>query len=133
MKGMLSPFLTLEQVELWSPLTLFAKQQIRDIREEIKSTDFPEVESKEEQEYVMLIRNQYTVLFSLLLECMEEQNTITLDEFISFIQQSSSIDMLSSRVFYDFFLLLHQRFPLLPEEEKENEETHVLDGVRRLT
>ncbi|MHA6261363.1 replicative DNA helicase [Sporosarcina sp. CAU 1771] len=132
MKGILSPFLKLEQVELWSPLTLFAKQQVRDIREEMKSSDFPEVESKEEQEYVMLIRNQYTVLFSLLLECMDEEGQTTLDAFISYLQKTSYIEMLHSRVFYDFFLLLHQRSPVLPEEEKDNEETHVLDGVRRL-
>lgn len=80
----------------------------------------------------MLIRNQYTILFSLLLECMEEENSITLDEFIIYIQRSSYIEMLDSRIFYDFFLLLHHRSPLLPNEEEQREETHVLDGVRRL-
>ncbi|MDV6378729.1 replicative DNA helicase [Sporosarcina sp. GW1-11] len=132
MKGLVSPFLSLEQAELWSPLTLFANQQVRDIREEAKGTDFLEVESKEEQEYVMFIRNRYTELFSFLLEYMEEENSITLDEFISYIQHSPYIEMLDSRIFYDFFLLLHHRSPLLPNEEEQSEETHVLDGVRKL-
>lgn len=43
MKGLVSPFLSLEQAKLWSPLTLFANQQVRDIREEAKGTDFLEV------------------------------------------------------------------------------------------
>ncbi len=131
-KGLVSPFLSLEQTKLWSPLTLFANQQIREIREEDKTTDFLEVESKEEQEYAMLIRNQYTILFSLLLEYMEEENIITLDEFILYIQHSSHIAMLDARIFYDFFLLLHHRSPILRNEEEPSEETHVLDGVRRL-
>ncbi|WP_240315632.1 replicative DNA helicase [Sporosarcina sp. PTS2304] len=131
-KGLVAPFLSLEQAKLWSPLTLFADQQIRDIREDVKGSDFLEVESKEEEEYVMLIRNQYTILFSLLLECMEEEKSITLDEFILYIQRSSYIEMLDSRMFYDFFLLLHHRSPLLPNDEEQSEETHVLDGVRRL-
>lgn len=132
MKGLLSPFLSLEQVELWSPLTLFARQQVRENREETEKVDFPEVESKEEQEYVMLVRNQYTWLFSLVLDCMEDRTVVTLQEFTEFIQQSIHQNLLGSRLFYDFFLLLHQRSPLLPTEEEQSEETHVLDGVRRL-
>ena len=131
MKGLVSPFLSLEHAEIWSPLKLFSRQQVRDHTEEAERTDFPEVESTEKQEYIMLIRNQYTLLFSLVLDYMEE-DPITLGEFVSYIQRSPHMELLDYRVFYDFFLLLHHRSPLVPSEEEQSEETHVLDGVRRL-
>lgn len=117
MKGLLSPFLSLEQTQLWSPLTLFAPQQVRDSREETEKLAFPEVESKEEQEYVMLIRHHYTLLFNLLLDYIVTREEITLEEFTDHIRDSIHSDLLGSRAFYDFFLLLHQRSPILPEEE----------------
>lgn len=132
MKGLLSPFLSLEQARVWSPLTLFAAQQVRDSREETVKTVFPEVESKEEQEYVMLIRHHYTLLFHLILEYIGPKEEVTLEEFTDHIRETNHSDLLGSRAFYDFFLLLHQRSPVTPDDDAQSEETHVLDGVRRL-
>lgn len=133
MKGLLVPFLSIEQIKVWSPLTLLAKQQLRKSHEEVEKITFPEEDLEEEEaQYQLLIRSHYTMLFRLLNDYIGTKEHITLESFITYVQQSEQEELLQLRTFYQFFLVLHQHSPIQSEVMSNDEEVHVLDGVRRL-
>lgn len=132
MKGLLAPFLTLEQVRTWSPLTLFAPQQVRGKREEKEQQDFLEADETGDTEYRHLLRTHYTFVFRLLLDFIGEEGTVTLEQFTDHLLSTEQSELASARIYYDFFLLLHQRSPIVQETEAGADEAHLLDGVRQL-
>ncbi|MBB4822943.1 hypothetical protein HNO89_000161 [Sporosarcina luteola] len=131
MKGLLAPFLSLEQVQVWTPLMLFAAQPMRGEREERDQSEFIEADTEEDEEYIHLLRQHYTLLFNLFLTFLDGSDQATLEQFTDHLHTTEFNSLLDSRAFYDFFLLLHQRSPILRGDEERTEDSHILDGVRR--
>ncbi|WP_391204637.1 replicative DNA helicase [Psychrobacillus sp. L4] len=133
MKGLLDPFLSIQQTKQWSLGTIFAEQNLREQRETSSDEGFMEVNENENKQYQEKVSAIYTYIMELLVTELEEKQMITLQQLIDSIQISEQTTILQTRYFYDFFLLLHQRSPIQQDANVEEEEsTHLLDGVKNL-
>jgi hypothetical protein len=116
MKGVVAPFLQLEQVKVWSPLTVFAKQQLSGhddgsvIEESLLALD----EEEDDSSYTR--RQRFVQVVEALLRCYERLNCeeVRLSEFIAYLDEDEASDLKSERDFYDCWIILHQRSPIRP-------------------
>ncbi|WP_010648773.1 hypothetical protein [Oceanobacillus massiliensis] len=129
MKGVLHPFLQVEEERSWSPFTLFAEQNIVEDRQEEKEATMPEAESDEEiNERNNLLRKQYKKLMEELLSLLKEQPEITLSAIFDHLTETNQAQLYTTRSFYDFWLILHQRSPISRGDMEHDE-----DGSSLLT
>jgi hypothetical protein len=128
MKGVLHPFLKVLQEEWWSPLTVFADQNIKDEREERNDYAFMKIGNAEDDDYQKILRKNYGYVMKVSLEAIEEGCTDLLS-IIHYIKQYHEEALLEQRFFYDFWIILHQRSPIISGEmaTDEEEKNHSMD------
>ncbi len=127
MKGVLHPFLKIEENLSWSPFTVFTEQNITEEREEKELASFEEIEKSEnEQVYRKWLSSRYKELMEKLLEAYEQGQAEKLSRFANYVIEQENEQLLEQRYFYDFFLLLHQQSPVTNREV--GEESAVLLG-----
>lgn len=138
LKGMLSPFLSLEKVQTWSLLSIFAPQSWSEEEQSGINASFAELADLEAQEaYAEQLRALYAEIMGRMLADFKGENKWTLRTWLDQLQQEEH-PWLEIRQFYDFLLLCHQRSPLgqgKPNQEKPVEEgasLHLLDKVTEL-
>lgn len=132
LKGILSPFLQIQETRQWSLLTVFAQQNVAEERNQQSDDSFLEIGNELEKiRYQEIQRKNYAKLMSLLIQAIEEKRSIQLEQFVDFLKINGQGHLVDQRFFYDFWILLHQRSPLSStEDQTDDEETnHVLDGV----
>lgn len=122
MKGIVHPFLKVEENRTWSPLTLLAEQNIIEERE-IKVVDtFVEAQSDtKEQTYRKWISEKYTNIMRLFIIAYNENKANTLEQFMNYLKTEQP-SLLNKRYFYNFWLIMHQFSPV------SNEKGHEHDG-----
>ncbi|ALC91527.1 replicative DNA helicase [Bacillus sp. FJAT-18017] len=120
MKGLLHPFLRVHQEKSWSPLTLFAEQNIREDREESVEMGFMELGDQTENDYQEKLRKNYGTIMKLTLEALDEGIT-ELSGILGYIRKKEQ-NLLNKRFFYDFWLILHQRSPITKGKVESEEE-----------
>ncbi|MFB1050987.1 replicative DNA helicase [Paraliobacillus sp. JSM ZJ581] len=122
MKGVLHPFLQVEEERIWSPLTLFAEQSLIDERQTEQSAAMLEAKGDEESDArTKALSKQYKKLMEQLLELLKEQREIRLSDFFDYLTDTNQSTLYTYRSFYDFWLIVHQRSPIA-RGEMENEE-----------
>lgn len=128
MKGILAPFLTLEKVQTWSLLSIFAPHSwSEDDQSGNKATFAALAEEESREEYAKNIRKQYGEFMHAMLIAFQYQDHWTLEDWINLLKKENH-SWLEIRAFYDFFILCHQRSPLLAQPEQEEEGAlHLLD------
>lgn len=113
MSGVLQPFLKVEENKIWSPLTILAEQNITEDREERVEQSFVEVDKEETSSpYRDFIMKKYKELMQFFLQAYEKNRGNTLSEFIDYLSDAEP-DLYEQRYFYDFWLILHQRSPVI--------------------
>ncbi len=113
MKGVLHPFLKVEENKLWSPLTVLAEQNITEDREEKVEHGFIEVEKEVVDEpYRKWLTEKYKLIMEQFLLAVEAGKGESLSDFITFLEETSHSDLYKQRYFYEFWLFLHQRSPV---------------------
>ncbi|MCQ4085940.1 replicative DNA helicase [Saccharibacillus sp. JS10] len=115
MEGVIAPFIGLEQAELWSPLTVFAQQQVSGRGEEFGAQQtFMEMDEAEEQAFAKQRRTEITMIIRHLMNFFDEKNReqVELESFIEWLREKGEAELLSSRGFYECWLILHQRSPI---------------------
>lgn len=116
MKGIVAPFLHVEQPKQWSLLTVWAEQNIQD--EPGGSTgdnSFLEPEDDRSYDSYALERRQaFLHYMELLLLLMEEEGRTELSRVVDRVKELGQEQLLERRSFYDFWLILHQRSPIRP-------------------
>lgn len=120
---LIKPFLYLEKGEFWSPLAVFAKQRIEkgDFSEETSSFIKP-MEDWEMEEEIKIQQNNFQYIMQLILDALNDKNSITLKEFIEFIKLNEYEVLLNYRYLYDFWLLLHYNSPIkIPMQDNQNQ------------
>ncbi|GAE25367.1 hypothetical protein JCM9140_1358 [Halalkalibacter wakoensis JCM 9140] len=136
MKGMVAPFLGIEQTKVWSMLSLFEKQVVTNQdNEQEKQTTFLGLENEdEEQLYVSYQREIYQKYMTLLMEWYESNEVRELTSFLSFLRTEGQADVLHERMFYEFFLVLHQRSPLVQDQsfDEQSQAQYVLTEVMEI-
>lgn len=115
MKGIVSPLMRLEQMRSWSPLTLFAEQNIIGTGEqEPREEGFLEAADEESGLQFAVQRGAFFAeIMELLIQELVEKSEIELHQFIEWIGEHGQSQWLERRSFYDFWLILHQRSPVL--------------------
>ncbi len=130
---LVEPFLFLERREEWSPLTVFASQMVEDFRELAEAEGF--LEALDEAELLrerQILSHNYVRVLELILKAMGEETSISLQEFITYCRQEGEEAFLTHRFVYDFWIILHQRSPLIPDESLDKEEESLLGEVMEL-
>lgn len=116
MKGMLAPFLKVEQEKQWSLLTVFAKQQITGGEEgEAAQDSFPEMDEEHgDSAFVLRRKERFCEMLKALLVCLRDRgrSEVRLSEFIDYLHQNGYENMTVRRYFYDFWMIAHQRSPI---------------------
>jgi hypothetical protein len=125
LRGVLSPFMGLEQKAGWSLMTVFAEQNIvGDGEEDNRDEGFLELANEERtDEFVQRRGTLFTELMKDLLLNLSEQPIVRLSEQIEWYQQQDEkAYLLDTRAFYDFWLILHQRSPIHSKQLQQDEE-----------
>lgn len=129
MKGLLHPFLFLEQKQMWSPLTVFAGQNIREDREVKVDYGFIVVGDQNENHYQANLRKNFGCVMKVALQAIEAGYK-DLKGIIDFVKEKEA-DLLNQRFFYDFWMIFHQRSPIVPGkiESEDDEQNHSMDDA----
>ncbi|MFZ3587705.1 replicative DNA helicase [Bacillus sp. DJP31] len=132
MKGLLAPFLNIQESKQWSLLTVYADQNITEEREATQNHGFLEYGEEDSKRYLEIVGLQYRRFMELLLQAMDGEETLSLLHYLEYLRQNEYEYMLESRYIYDFFMLIHQRSPIQKDSSDDEEHTHLLDGVKYL-
>jgi len=112
MKGVTHPFLKIEQNARWSPLTVFAEQNIVDERKEQTVYHFIEAtDDTEQNEYRKWLSEKYAQLMEKFLLAYEADKANSLKEWMDELERIEP-SFIGKRYFYSFWLLIHQSSPL---------------------
>ncbi len=123
MKGILHPFLKVEENEFWSPLTVLAEQNIVEGRDERVEYHFYEVDDDASGDpYKLWLTEKYKELMSYFLQAYEEGEANCLSDFMTYLENNDLASIYEHRYFYDFWIVLHQRSPITNEtgDEEDN-------------
>ncbi|MCY7487465.1 replicative DNA helicase [Paenibacillus alvei] len=136
-RGVLSPFLGLEQHAGWSPLTVFAEQNItEDGEQEHREEGFLEVsDSTETEAFIQWRGSLFKSIMEDLLNQLHGRTSILLSDWIEvYKQRVEKGAWLKLRAFYDFWLILHQRSPVQAGHEpaEESSATGMEEAIRQL-
>lgn len=133
LKGILHPFLKVEENPLWSPLTILAEQNITEEREEKHEQQFLEAElNSNDQPYQKWLRKKYQEIMSLFLDAYEQGFGDTLSSFIEFLEKEGQAELIDKAYFYNFWLLLHQRSPLVDGQLEDDDGNSLLGDTLKL-
>lgn len=110
------PFLFLESRQSWPLLSALFPQRLEKGAREALPEYFPEwEESGLNQARIEELSGQFGVIMAALLELLPERALFTLEEVVELMRASQNPahrELLASRDFYDFCLILHQRSPV---------------------
>lgn len=126
-KQLIEPFLTIEQCETWSPLVIFSEQRIESQDGVERTTDFDDLSDEAIQELENAkVRKLFGDIIILVLKIMQGRDKITLKEVVEHMSDDES-DWLKRRIFYQFWLVMHQRSPVTYEKTEERNESLFVD------
>jgi len=132
MKGVIHPFLKVEQNPIWSPLTLLAEQTIVSEREEAEIAAFIAAEDDSQLEnYQKWLGEKYEQIMEKLLTAYDKGYGNTLADFIQYLESNDG-GILHERYFYSFWLLIHHHSPLTADSLTDHDSETVLQGVLKL-
>ncbi|MDR6553036.1 replicative DNA helicase [Paenibacillus qinlingensis] len=130
MKGVIAPFLPIQETKMWSLLTVWSEQNLlEDSTGQERDDTFLEIGGdSDEYRYQTMQKKLYKHLMELLLQMMEEQGQVEVKLFIAWLEMNEDTRLLSERAFYDFWIYLHQRSPLqsVDMDQQHNEEQATL-------
>lgn len=128
-RTLIKPLLYLERQVNWSPLAVFEKQRIGGDNEAENLDDFQDVSGNEERQQLVIQQANFGQLMRYLLEMMGKRTQIRLQEVVAALRESHQAAWLDNRSFYDFWLILHQRTPLVKQIDQA--EHHLLEEVTK--
>lgn len=122
MSGILHPLLRVEENQFWSPLTVLAEQNITEERQARVEHGFIEAEDDHPDDpYRKALIKKYKALMEYFLTACKSEQGNTLSEFMVYLEQIGQSALFEQRYFYDFWLILHQRSPIINGEVNEEE------------
>lgn len=128
-KLMAKPFMGIEKAEIWTPLSLFARQRIVRKEYETKISEFLEVDEAYNEEEISIRKRLYDIVFSNILSCMGEEREITLEE----LTKRMEAPLVNMKELYELFLIMHQLSPMNVTEIQNVKEHIFSDALSRLS
>lgn len=118
-RQLIKPFMFLEMNRSWSPTSVFERQRVESEKNIEKNHAFSQpVDEEMLDKFKEITRNNFKKIMEILLEILGNGNEITLDKVIEYMK-SNQKDMLDERTFYDFWIILHQKSPILVDGGEE--------------
>lgn len=136
MKGILHPFLKVEENKTWSPLTVLEEQNIIEEQKERVEYHFLDVKKEDEEDrYRKFIAKKYQEILILFLKAYDFYDVRTLSNFIDFLEKEGHEELFEQRYFYDFWMIMHQRSPVhskVMEDAEEYSEKQIFNEVLKV-
>lgn len=130
MKGILHPFLKVEENESWSPLTILDEQNIVDHRKEKIEYHFDEVaDDINEEPYKKWLIEKYKEIMTYFLTAYERSEANTLSEFMTYLEKNNLQSIFHERYFYDFWIVLHQLSPITSKSADHDDSNTIFGEV----
>lgn len=130
---MAEPFLMLGKMRDWGTLSVFQKQRLEKAGEEIVQDAFPQVaDERIAQRYAWLQRQNFTKIMLCILDVLGDESSITARQVADDLMKQGQSQYLENRSFYDFWMVLHHRSPLLKADEdndKAEAGPYIMDGA----
>lgn len=131
MRGIVSPFMGLEQARSWSLLTLFAEQNITGTGEQ-EPRDEGFLEAADEaygHQFTLRRAALFIEIMELFIQELDQIREMELRQFVEKLAAQGHREWLDRRSFYDFWLILHQRSPVQASAVQANDDNTGLDQV----
>ena len=132
MKGMVHPFLKVEENRSWSLTTIFAEQNITEEQPDRDDGSFVEAaEFENDHTYRIWLAGKYRDLMEKFMTAYDNGAGDSLKEFMIYLKKNND-PLLEKRYFYSFWLLMHQRAPIFEEESDHQKGQTLLGDVLNL-
>ncbi|MEY8417483.1 replicative DNA helicase [Tissierella praeacuta] len=119
-RQLIKPFIFLEAQTSWSPISVFWEQRIGGEKDEEKICEFAEPVDKEAlNEFKEITIHNFKKIMEIILEILGDKKQIELSQVIEYMKLNHKY-ILNKRVFYDFWIILHQASPILIDGNEEN-------------
>ncbi len=132
MSGVLHPFFKVEENQMWSPLTLLAEQNITEEQEERAENRLLDMQDDADDPYRNELIKKYKDIMQYFLLAYESNRGSTLSEFIDYLKEYGDSTLYKQRYFYHFWLVLHQRSPIIKGKMDGDEGKTLLDDALAL-
>ena len=131
-RRIINPFLSLEVNNSWSPLSVFSPQRINSNDKNIdKEAYFLDIDEEDIKKELLHLKEDFKRLMELILQVIGDKNKITLGEIVDYIKDNEARFILNNRIFYSFYMILHQKSPInIGEIEEENILSHGLELLK---
>ena len=123
----MAPFLELECAKVWNPMSVFSKQRIERVGEEEQGRTFVQGATEEEMsKSKSKLSGYFKMVMDAILPFFEGRSYMTLEEIFEHIEEVHP-ELLEQRLFYDVWMILHQKSPI---HFNALDEDSVLNGVK---
>lgn len=121
-RRIVEPLLYLHRFEGWSPLAVFSSQRLERRGGEVRETIFLDMAKENQVDIeIDILRKNFKYVMELCIKYIEDRNSITLMEFVDRLKENDMHNILEDMTFYHFFIILHQKTPIIFTEEEDNE------------
>ncbi|MDU6854662.1 MAG: replicative DNA helicase [Zhenhengia sp.] len=128
-KTFVEPFLQVARSREWYPLSVFGKQRIEKRTEEETGRAFLEGASEEQlNQHKEQLKAYFKEVMLEARELLKGRTCISLEEICSSLEEKESV-LLEQRLFYDFWIMLHQKSPI---DLDELDDESLLSGVKEV-
>lgn len=120
---LIEPFLYLQKQQTWSPLTVFSQQRLESRDKLEKSNEFLKATGEEDRKVdLMLLRGNFKRIMEVILVAMKGKKEITIEAVALDIRARELDEFLLHRNFYDFWVILHQKSPIVIDDSEKSKE-----------
>lgn len=125
MKGVIQPFIKVEQNPSWSLLTIVEDQNITEEGKGKATTDFlAPTEDLVQKEYRTWLAEKYHMLIEKFIKAYETNQIDNLRDWMEDLRETDP-SLIEKRYFYSFWLYMHQNSPITPNRETENDKESI--------
>lgn len=131
-RQLLKPFLYLEKHKTWSPISVFSKQSVTsgEASEGIYEFATP-ADKKVIDEYIKISQHNFKKIMNIILKILDNREEIELEEVVEYIKLKDE-EILEERSFYDFWMILHQKSPIIIEKDEDKHSGLLKEGTKLL-
>ena len=128
-KALLAPFSKVQRAKVWYPISVFSKQRIEKSKEDDRGKAFVESATREQlNANKERLKAYFKEIMADTLKVLDGRSVITLEELLLSLKELRP-SYLEERVFYDLWIILHQKSPI--DLEALDEES-VLSGIKEI-
>ena len=119
-RQLIKPFIFLGMHTSWSPITVFNEQRVEGEKDEERAYEFIQpIDEEVLNEYKEITIHNFKKIMEIILEILGEKKEIELAQVIDYMRLNYN-SILDERIFYDFWIILHQISPVSIDKDETN-------------